>query len=97
MSTDSVLDAITFSVLSNLYKEGPMRYVQLKTKLNVSDSSLTSRLTSLTNQKLVTVEAILNETGRNYFVYKLTEAGTNLVKTLNIPKILEQLEDLSLA
>lgn len=97
MSTDSVLDAITFSILSHLYKRGALRYVQLKTKLNVSDSALSSRLTSLANHQLITIEGVLNETGRNYFVYKLTEAGTNLVKTLNIPKILEQLDDLSLA
>lgn len=97
MSTGSVLDAITFGILSHLYKEGPLRYVQLKTKLNVSDSSLSSRLASLGNHQLITIEGVLNETGRNYFAYKLTEAGVNMVKTLNIPKILEQLDDLSLA
>lgn len=97
MSTDSVVDAINFNILSELYEQGPMRYVQLKNRLNASDSSLTSRLNSLSNQKLVTVRPVLNDRGKNYFEYILTDSGKSLVKALDIPKILARLSELSVA
>ncbi|MDG6945680.1 MAG: winged helix-turn-helix transcriptional regulator [Nitrososphaerota archaeon] len=97
MSTDSVLDAINFNILSELYEHGPMRYVHLKTKLNVSDSSLTSRLNSLTAQKIVAVQPVLNDKGRNYFEYVLTDMGKRLVEDLDIPNILARLDELSVA
>jgi DNA-binding HxlR family transcriptional regulator len=97
MSSDSIIDAINFNVLAELTKVGPMRYVQLKNKLNVSDSSLTSRLNALKGQGLITIEAVDNKEGRNYIVYKLTKAGESLVAAINLPKILDQLNSYTLA
>lgn len=70
-----------------------MRYSELKSKLNVSDTSLVQRLNKLKNAEYITSEAKIAETEKNYFAYTLTELGCQLVTKLDITKLLEKVED----
>ncbi|MBI2127290.1 MAG: transcriptional regulator [Thaumarchaeota archaeon] len=74
-----------------------LRYVELKESLNVSDSTLTNRLDKLRDHQLVELKAHASESGRNYITYQLTEIGREGVKRLNVPDLLERVDDLTLA
>jgi len=88
------MDSVILEALNLLKKDqNGLRYVELKSKLNISDSTLTDRLTKLKYYGLVKLEAKDSDIGRNYVVYNLTESGIKLVTKLDIDKIIETLED----
>lgn len=98
MSTkDFLLDAVILSILAELHKSDGLRYVDLKNRLNVSDSTLTKRLDKLREHNLIQVQARLSESGRNYIAYQLTETGRDVVNRLDIPDLLERLDELNFA
>lgn len=94
MKNGDLIDSVILETLDLLKKaENGLRYVDLKAKLNISDSTLSNRLNTLKSYALVKLEARDIEVGRNYVVYGLTETGLNLVNKLDIEKILETLEE----
>lgn len=94
MKKNDLMDSVILEAL-NLLKnnQNGLRYAELKSKLNISDSTLTNRLNKLKSYDLVKLEAKDSAVGRNYVVYGLTETGIKLVTKLDIDKILETLEE----
>ena len=88
------LDHIVLDTLGQLFKtsEG-LRFTELKTKLNVSDTSLVNRLNKLKDAKYIAMNANTSNTGRSYITYTLTQSGINLVHALNVPALLKELEN----
>jgi DNA-binding HxlR family transcriptional regulator len=98
MSIKSILlDPVSPHILVKLYPSREMRYIELKTALNLSDSTLSKRLDELRKHGLVEIKAIDNPSGRNYIVYRLTDLGRKVVETLKLKDFLERLEGLTLA
>lgn len=95
-SNESLIDSATFGIMAELHNSEGKRYVELKHKLGIADSTLTKRLNILKSFRLVTIEAISDE-GHNYIVYKLTETGNKLVKEWNVQQVLERDKELTLA
>lgn len=94
MKNSDLMDPVILEALNLLKKsQDGLRYVELKSKLIISDSTLTDRLNKLKSYELVKIEAKDSKNGRNYVVYDLTESGTNFVNKLDIEKIIETLED----
>jgi len=88
------LDHIVLEILNLLSKnDSGLRYNDLKTKLNVSDTSLVQRLNKLKSAEYIAPEAKISDTGRNYIAYILTDFGVQLIKELNIPKLLEKIDE----
>ena len=67
--------------------------MDLKAKLNVSDTSLVNRLNKLKFAEYISAEAKISDVGRNYIVYVLTDLGAELVKELEIEKLLEKVQE----
>jgi len=87
------LDHIILETLNILHQsENGLRYGDLKTKLNVSDTSLITRLNKLKNSDFVTSKAQISDSGKNYFAYTLTAFGIQLVKELDIVKLINKVE-----
>ena len=66
--------------------------MDLKAKLNVSDTSLVNRLNKLKFAEYISAEAKISDAGRNYIAYVLTDLGAELVKELEIEKLLEKVQ-----
>ena len=94
MKRNDYLDHIVLDTLNQLSKTADgLKFTELKTKLNVSDTSLVNRLNKLKDAKHVVMQARTSSTGRSYITYTLTSSGTNLVYALNVPALLEELEN----
>ena len=87
------LDHIILETLKILYQsENGLRYMDLKSKLNISDTSLILRLNKLKTAEYIGTEAKVSDTGRNYIAYILTDFGVQLVKELDVEKLLNKVE-----
>jgi len=87
------LDYIILETLNILHQsKNGLRYVDLRTKLNVSDTSLVNRLYKLKSLKYVELKPQISDTGKNYFAYTLTDTGIQLVKELDIEALLIKVE-----
>jgi DNA-binding HxlR family transcriptional regulator len=90
MSVNNPLyDGIVLHILDELSHQ-ELQYVDLKQKLEVSDSSLTKRLSDLRQIGFIRVEARTSEKGRNYIVYMLTEQGKGAVKDIDIHNFIKK-------
>ena len=67
--------------------------MDLKSKLNISDTSLILRLDKLKSAQYIIPVAKITDTGRNYIAYTLTDLGIQLVKELDIETLLIKVED----
>lgn len=93
MEKSDYLDHIILETLNELSQaDNGLRYVDLKSKLNVSDTSLVQRLNKLKDAEYVTSEAKMNDKGKNYFAYVLTDLGVQLFKELDVPRLLKIVE-----
>jgi predicted ArsR family transcriptional regulator len=87
MSNLELIDRVTFQLLSELNNSEGMRYVALRNKLGVGDSTLANRLAALQKEGYIGVKAVLRESGRNYIVYELTKAGRDYVRRHQITQL----------
>ncbi|MCJ8306867.1 MAG: hypothetical protein HRU07_07460 [Nitrosopumilus sp.] len=95
MEKSDYLDHIILETLNLLNKsKNGLRYGDLKLKLNVSDTSLVNRLNKLKTSNYVTSKAQITDIGKNYFAYTLTDFGIQLVKELDVEKLLNNVEKL---
>ena len=95
--SNPLYDGISLHILNELSLKTAMRYIDLKEKLEVSDSSLTKRLTELRSMNMINVEARTNEKGRNFIVYVLTPDGEKVVKELDIRNWIKKVSAYALA
>jgi DNA-binding HxlR family transcriptional regulator len=96
-SREMLLDSVVLTILAELYKNKELRYVQLKQKLNISDSALVTRLERLKAHKIVDIVARSNDGRGNYIAYVLTQQGNHIVSTLKVPELLQSLEKIQFA
>ncbi|MGQ9718244.1 MAG: transcriptional regulator [Nitrososphaerales archaeon] len=94
---ESLIDAVLLSILAKLYRSRGIRYVELKNKLNVSDSTLKNRLDRLRRRNLITIQAKRSESGRNYIAYTLTDMGKKIVEHVKVSDVLERFDELTFA
>ena len=94
MEKSDYFDIINLETLNFLCKsDNGLRYIDLKAKLNVSDTSLVNRLKKLKYAEYISAEAKISDVGRNYIAYVLTDLGADLVKELEIEKLLEKVQE----
>ena len=93
MRKKDYLDYIVLETLNLLYNSDGLRYMDLKSKLNISDTSLLSRLDKLKTAQYIIPIAKITDTGRNYIAYTLTDFGIQLVKEFDIEALLIKVEN----
>lgn len=91
-----LLDVVTLSILAELSPSNSLRYVELRNRLNLSDSTLTNRLHKLRSRGLARLRANAGEMGRNYITYELTDRGRGVVEKLGIKDFLHKVDSLAL-
>ena len=85
----SVID--TLNRLSNA-PDG-LGFTELKAKLNVSGASLVNRLNKLKDVEYITINAKTGKKSRAHVAYALTQSGVEPVDTLDVPTLLEKVEN----
>ena len=85
-------DHIILEILNILHQSSGQRYSDLKTQLNVSDTSLVNRLNKLKLAEYIIPQITFNESGKNNINYVLTKKGNQLVNTLNIKDLIKNIE-----
>ncbi len=86
-----LLDPIIADILKNLKSNPNQRYQDLKDNLNISDATLSKKMSLLKNYEIIEPSSTKNKTGRNFVIYSLTTIGVNMEKALNL--YLDQLVD----
>ncbi|MDI1495926.1 MAG: hypothetical protein K8823_1234 [Cenarchaeum symbiont of Oopsacas minuta] len=92
MDKSDYFDHIILEILNTLHQSSGLRYSNLKTKLNVSDTSLVNRLNKLKLADYIIPQVTINEFGKNNVVYVLTKNGDKLVDKLNIKELIQNVE-----
>ena len=93
MQKKDYLDHIILETLNLLHNSDGLRYMDLKSKLNISDTSLILRLDKLKSAQYIIPVAKITDTRRNYIDYTLTDTGIQLVKKLDIESLLIKVEE----
>lgn len=91
MSVNKVLlDPIIADILTNLKSIPLQRYQDLKDTLNISDATLSKKMTLLKTYEIIEPHSTKNKTGRNFVVYSLTVIGVKMEEALSV--YLEQVD-----
>ncbi len=77
-----LLDPIIAEILKNLKSNPNQRYQDLKGNLNISDATLSKKMSLLKNYEIIEPSSTKNKTGRNFVVYSLTTIGCKMEEAL---------------
>ena len=83
INNKELLDPIIAEIMQKLKTDPNQRYQDLKDYLNISDATLSKKMSLLKSYEIIEPSSTNHKTGRNFIVYSLTQIGINMVSALN--------------
>ena len=87
----SICDKFALAILTELFDNpSGLRFTDIKRRLPVTDPVISHRLALLKKHELVKVSPVIDEENdEKYFVYRITNEGSQFAELINIKNLME--------